>query len=109
MSTKSAVNGPCHNPKLAGWFMPEPLDPRVMLRVITLRAWRERNAFIGPLRGGTRAQEPSRRKPRRPLRIDRSAPCLSPREGGFRTLMTFGGSLSSCGLCPWDGIADSMS
>lgn len=36
----SNVNG--HNPRLFGWFMPEPLDPKVLRRVLALRAWRER-------------------------------------------------------------------
>lgn len=46
---RAAVNGNGHNPRLDGWFKPEPLDPRVLRRALTLRAWRERNALIGAL------------------------------------------------------------
>lgn len=49
MTSKAGPNGNGNLPQLDGWFMPEPLNPRVLRRVLTLRAWRERNAVIGAL------------------------------------------------------------
>lgn len=55
--TKGAVaHGNGHNPRMVGWFMPEPLDSRILDRVLMLRAWRERNAIIGALIGFSQEQ-----------------------------------------------------
>lgn len=46
MNTEGTEKNNGHNPKLQGWFMPESLDEKIMKRALTIRAWRERNAFI---------------------------------------------------------------